>query len=86
MKQHEVLEKLNMQSHQNAASNSDEFVMENLITYDKMSCLVHELLAAEAWADVLFPLLKDKLAGRTSLRAYFIVCAVLCVFSAAVPA
>lgn len=78
MKQHEVLGKLNMQAHQNTAANSDEFVMGNLITYDKMACLVHELLAAEAWAAVLFPLVKGRLSGRNSLHTYFIVRTVVC--------
>ena len=79
MKQHEVLEKLNMQAHQNAAANADEFVMESLITFDKLPCLVHELLAAEAWSDSLFPLVKARLTHKASLRAYFIVgdCAIV---------
>lgn len=73
MKQHEVLQKLNVQAHANASASADEFVMESLITFDKMECLVHELLAAEAWTDSVYPLLKQHLTGRNSLRAYFIM-------------
>ena len=73
MKQHEVCEKLNLQSHYNAAGNSDEFVMESLITYDKLGVLVHELLAAEAWSDNIYPLIKSSVTHKSSLRAYFIV-------------
>jgi hypothetical protein len=35
MTQHEYLEKLNLQAHQNARTNTDEFVLEYLISYDK---------------------------------------------------
>lgn len=73
MKQHEILEKLNLQAHANAAANADEFVMESLITFDKLPILVHELLAAEAWSDCILPVVKHKLEGKASLRAYFIV-------------
>ena len=58
MKQHEDLEKLNLQSHHNAVSNADEFVMEAVITHDKMATLVHELLAVEAWTDHVLPRLQ----------------------------
>ena len=73
MKQHEDLEKLNLQSHHNAVSNSDEFVMENVITHDKLTTLVHELLAVEAWTDQVLPLLQADVSEKNSLRAYFVV-------------
>jgi hypothetical protein len=73
MKQHEDLEKLNLQSHHNAVSNSDEFVMESFITHDKFSTLVHELLAVEAWTDHVLPLLQSDISEKNSLRAYFVV-------------
>lgn len=66
-----------MQAHVNASTNCDEFVMESLITYDKLGLLVHELLAAEAWSDSVYPLLKGKLTQKSSLRAYFIVSFIL---------
>jgi hypothetical protein len=73
MKQHESIARLNLQSHQNAMSNSDEFVMENVITYDKMRTLVHELLVVEAWTDHVLPLLQDTISEKNSMRAYFVV-------------
>ena len=32
LQQHEVLERLNIQAHQSAASNSDEYVLESIMT------------------------------------------------------
>ena len=37
MKQHEYLEKLNMQAVLNASANEDEFIKELLITHEKVS-------------------------------------------------
>lgn len=37
-KQHEALEKLNMQAVMNAAQQTDEFVKEYLVSYEKVQC------------------------------------------------
>lgn len=72
--QHERLEKLNLQAHQNAQQNSDEFVMEAILTFDKMSVLIHELLAIEAWKEHVLPELTEGLCrGNNSMRGYFIL-------------
>ncbi len=55
MEQHTRLEKLNLQSHQCALSNSDDFVLEALVSFDKMSVIVHELLAIELWREHVYP-------------------------------
>ena len=47
MKQHESLEQLNLQAHQSAQQQGDEFVLEALITFNKLKVLVHELLEEE---------------------------------------
>ena len=52
MSQHGKLVKLNMQAHQSAMAQTDEFVLEALQTFDKIKVLVHELLAVEAWTEV----------------------------------
>lgn len=49
-----------VQAHYNAMSHSDEFVMEALVSYDRLTTLVHELLVIEVW--------RDKASGRV-LRA-----------------
>jgi zinc finger MYND domain-containing protein 10 len=73
MEQHRRLERLNLQAHQNAMSNSDEYIMEGFLTHDKMSTLLHDLISTEAWKENIFPLLKDELAGRNSMRLYFML-------------
>ena len=85
MKQHEVLEKLNLQAHHCVLSQSDNFVMEDLVTYEKVALLVRELLVVEAWRERIFPgviktlraLLTDPATARdahgATLRLYFIL-------------
>lgn len=73
MEQHRRLEKLNLQAHQNALSNSEEFVMEAVLTFDKLGTLIHDLLVIEAWKENLYPLLVNDLAGRNNMRIYFIL-------------
>ncbi len=73
MAQHRVLEQLNLQAHQNAVANAEEFVTESLLTFEKLPVLVHELLAVEAWRESVYPKIKDALAARNSMRGYFMV-------------
>ncbi len=47
MLQHDSIERLNMQAHQSAQHHSDEFVLEALLSHDRIVVLVHELLTAE---------------------------------------
>lgn len=73
MQQHMVFEKLNAQAHHNAMTNSDPFVLEALLTFDKLSVVVRELITVEAWKEHVFPRCRDRIAELGSLRAYFIV-------------
>jgi hypothetical protein len=73
MRQHENLEKLNVQAHQSAMSNSDEYVLESMLTFDKLQVLVHDLIVIEAWKEKLYPELLDRVAGRNTMRCYFIM-------------
>ena len=57
MTQHDTLTRLNLQAHHNVAAMSDEFVKEAFISFDRLDCLVHELLVVEAWKDHVFPTL-----------------------------
>jgi hypothetical protein len=72
MQQHEKLEKLNLQAHQSAMTQSDEYILESILTFNKLEVLIHDLLIIEAWKEFLYPLLSDRLAGRNSMRTYFI--------------
>lgn len=73
MQQHKRLEQLNLQAHENAISNSDEYVLEAILTFDKIEVLIHDLLLIEVWKESVYPLLLDELAGRNSMRIYFIL-------------
>lgn len=73
MEQHRRLEKLNIQAHQNAMTNSDEFVLEAFLTFNKLDTLIHDLLLIEVWKENVYPLLLDTLTGRNSMRLYFIL-------------
>jgi zinc finger MYND domain-containing protein 10 len=73
MHQHELLEKLNLQAHQSAQSQSDEFVLESFLTFSKLETLIYDLLVIEAWKEYVFPLLVERLAGRNSMRLYFML-------------
>jgi hypothetical protein len=57
MSQHDTLTRLNLQAHHNVAAMTDEFVKEAFISFDRLDCLVHELLVVEAWKDHVFPTL-----------------------------
>lgn len=73
MQQHEKLEKLNLQAHQSALSQSDEFILESILTFSKIEFLINDLLVIEAWKEYVFPILLERLAGRNSMRLYFIL-------------
>lgn len=73
MEQHRRLEKLNLQAHHNAMTNSDEYVLESLLTFDKLGVIIHDLLLIEAWKENVYPKLLDRVAGRNSMRVYFIL-------------
>ena len=71
--QHRRLEKLNLQAHQSAMANSDEFVLEAILTFAKLEVLIHDLMVIEAWKEFVYPRLLDRVAGRNSMRVYFIL-------------
>ncbi|KAJ3055577.1 Zinc finger MYND domain-containing protein 10 [Rhizophlyctis rosea] len=74
MKHHEVLEKLNIQAHANTQQQSEEYVTEALITFDKVRTLIYDLLVTEAWKNKIFPVVHA--AGATkknSLKVYFML-------------
>ncbi|PNW79580.1 hypothetical protein CHLRE_08g358751v5 [Chlamydomonas reinhardtii] len=72
--QHEWIERLNLQAHYNAQTNSDEFVVELLVSLDKLQVLVHDLLVMEAWKEHVYPLLAGHLAEHVdSVSAYVLL-------------
>jgi len=74
MKQHESLQRLNLQAHHNVAAMSDEFVKEAFISLDKFNELVHELLVVEIWKEKVYPLLgSEVLEGRVGSTNIYLV-------------
>lgn len=75
MKQHAAVSKLNLQAHQCVMAKTDNFVLEAMVTFDKVSLLVQQLLVAEVWSKHVFPLLRDKVVElpKGSLRCYFVL-------------
>ena len=71
--QHENLEKLNLQAHQHAMTNSDEYVLEAVLTFGKFDVLIHDLLIVEAWKENVFPKLLDNIGGKNTMRLYFVL-------------
>ena len=49
LSQHENLDRLNIQAHKNAMMGTDEFIMENFVTLDKINSLVYDLIMSETW-------------------------------------
>ncbi|XP_024529904.1 zinc finger MYND domain-containing protein 10-like isoform X2 [Selaginella moellendorffii] len=66
MKQHRKLEKLNLQAHYNTIAHCDEFIMEALLSFEKLGVLIHELLAIEIWKEKVLPHIMKHLAGMSS--------------------
>ncbi|XP_011612307.2 zinc finger MYND domain-containing protein 10 [Takifugu rubripes] len=56
-RQHEYIEKLNMQAILNASAAHDEFVKDMLASYGKIPVLVHEMIIIEVWKQHVFPIL-----------------------------
>ena len=71
--QHAILEKINLQSHQNAITNSDEFIIEQLLLFNKIPILIYELLMIELWKDNIYPLIINELGSKNQMRIYFIL-------------
>lgn len=74
MSQHESLEKLNIQCHASAQSKHDEYVVNEIITQDKLSTVILNMVTLEIWKEKVFPLLVDKINEELSLKTYMIVC------------
>lgn len=54
-------------------NSTDEYVMEAIVTYDKMKVLIYDLLCTEVWKQKLLPFLKSQLTQINSVRSYMTV-------------
>jgi len=68
--QHEHLEKLNRQAHQQATDACDEFIVDHFNMTDKVSVVVFLLILIETWKEKIYPLVKHKICKMSSLRSY----------------
>ncbi|XP_014772813.1 zinc finger MYND domain-containing protein 10 [Octopus bimaculoides] len=58
-RQHEYVEKLNIQAILNASADEDEFVKSFLISYEKFPVLITDLLVSDVWKEKVFSQLLD---------------------------
>lgn len=72
--QHDAISQLNIQAHHNARSNSDEFVVDLLVSLDKVGVLVHDLLVIEAWKEkLLAPHLMGHIADHVDTASSYML-------------
>ena len=53
-----------LQAHHNARAHQDEFVVEALVSFNKINTLIVNLLTIEAWKEKLYPHLRSHLANK----------------------
>lgn len=71
--QHEALYKLNLQSHRNAKAREDEYVLDSMVTFDKIKVLIHNLIVSETWKLRVLPLCIPEILALSSVRSYNLV-------------
>jgi hypothetical protein len=54
-------------------NGTDEYVMDTLVTQDKMKILVYDLLVSEAWKEKVYPHIDEQIANISSVRSYMVV-------------
>ncbi|CAH1782565.1 unnamed protein product [Owenia fusiformis] len=70
-RQHEYIEKLNMQAVVSASAQEEEFVKEYLISFQKITVLIYELLVIEAWKQNIFTqMIQTKFEPKTTFPVY----------------
>jgi len=74
LEQHRALDRLNVQAHHNVVSQTDEFVIEALISFEKLPVVVHELILIETWKYSCMPKLEeDFVASKSNVKPYLMV-------------
>ncbi|ETL90433.1 hypothetical protein F442_11290 [Phytophthora nicotianae P10297] len=73
LEHHQAVEKLNLQAHQSAQRKQDNFVVESLLTFDKLPTVISNLLSLELWKANVLPLLRCQDKDAASLRLYFVI-------------
>jgi predicted Zn-ribbon and HTH transcriptional regulator len=81
LQQHRALDRLNVQAHHNVVAQTDEFVVEALISFEKLPVIVHELILIETWKHMCMPKLQQDFAQtKSAVKPYLMMYheAVLC--------
>jgi hypothetical protein len=52
---------------------ADEFIMESMVTFDKVKLMIYHLLVAETWKQNILPIIKNDISKMSSLRSYITV-------------
>jgi len=75
LRQHQALERLNLQAHQSAQlPGQEEWVVEAFVSLDKVPTLIHALVVMDCWRALLWPRLRDGVvAAGAGVRAYFVL-------------
>ncbi|KAJ3302240.1 Zinc finger MYND domain-containing protein 10 [Kappamyces sp. JEL0829] len=72
-KQHEAMEKLNIQAHKNTAAQSEEYVSEAILTFQMVDTIIHDLILIQTWKKQIYPQISDSVVKKNSLALYFIL-------------
>ncbi|XP_069592159.1 zinc finger MYND domain-containing protein 10 isoform X2 [Ranitomeya imitator] len=75
LKQHEYLEKLNIQAIVNASAGQEEMIKDLMVTHGKVSTLVRELIAVEIWKQKVFPVISElqDFQPRSTFPLYMVI-------------
>lgn len=62
-----------MQTHVNAIMKTDEFILEECASHDKLKLLIYDLIVSETWKKKVLPLLKPYYDKMNTFRSYIAV-------------
>ena len=67
------MQQLNMQTHVNALMKTDELILEECATMDKIKVLIYDLVMTDVWKLKVLPLLVPHIGGLNSFKMYMCV-------------
>ena len=59
-----------MQTHVNALMKTDEVILEECVTMDKLKVLIYDLVVTDVWKQKVLPLLKPEMPSLNSFKVY----------------
>lgn len=62
-----------MQTHVNAIMKTDEFILEECASHDKIKLLIYDLIVSETWKRKVLPLLKHDYEKMNTFRSYIAI-------------